>query len=609
MKQTSNKSSLKKQLILAFLITSIIPIILVNLFFYYNTFHIVKENVEEMIQSNLLQTRENMDIWIDSYEDILWQIYTDDELVNLVDFINSGKDLAVNKKKLRLALHGLFYTKEYIKSISVLTENGTFVFYDLLTGSGTKSSWNNVNGLSIDSIYGKISMDNETHIFSTKEAVTRGGEKNFLFHIGHRIIDYKDVEKQLGVVVVSIDEKLLESVCSMKDPLKNTTNFIVDQQGNMVSCINESWLTKPVLKWDEEIKNRQSCYEEFVKKQFPDEAKHLVVNCIYDEKFQWDIVNISSQHEIVKKLSVQQKSMLSILLVFITILAAIIIFLIRRFTCPLQKMTYIMQMTGMGELSARVNVDKTMPKEVEFIAVAYNNMMDRLEKSIQKEKRASEKQRSAEIAALEAQINPHFLYNTLDTINWMAIDRDEYEISNSISALAMILRYGIDNSNGIVTVRQEAEWLKKYLFLQQTRLKNTFQCEIHIEPDIMEKKIHKLLLQPFIENSILHGFEGTNRIHILSVDITMLDSDLLQVIIYDNGKGIEEKLLEQINQGCFSKSTEKNHIGMENAINRIRMYYGKEAAVEITSQLNFYTKIRIQIPEVNQEGTNEDSSH
>ena len=597
MKQASDKMSLKKQLIIAFLVTSIIPIILVNLIFYHNISGIVKENVQEMIQSNLLKTKENMDIWIDSYEDILWQIYTDDELVNLVDKINSGKDLAVNKKKLRLALHGLFYTKEYIKSISVITENGTLVFYDLITGSGTKSSWNDVDGLSMDSLYETISMDNDIHVFSTKEAVTRGGEKNFLFHIGHRIIDYKNVGKQLGVVVVSIDEKLLKSVCSMDDPQKNTTNFIVDKQGNMVSCIDESLLTTPVIQWDEDIKNRQISYEEFVKKQFPDDFTHLMVNVIHDERFQWDIVNVSSQHETIKKLSVQQNSMLSVFLVFVIILAGIIIFLIKRFTGPLQNMTNIMQKTGMGDLSARVLVDKTMPKEVEFIAVAYNNMMDRLVDSIQKEKEAGEKQRSAEIAALEAQINPHFLYNTLDTINWMAIDRDEYEISNSISALAMILRYGIDNSNGIVTIREESEWLKKYLFLQQTRLKNTFQCEIHIEPELMEKRIHKLLLQPFVENSILHGFEGTNRMHFLSVDITMLDSDWMQIIIYDNGKGIEEKLLEQINRGYLPKSSEKNHIGMENAINRIHMYYGDDAIVEITSKVDSYTKIRIQIPE------------
>ena len=116
---------------------------------------------------------------------------------------------------------------------------------------------------------------------------------------------------------------------------------------------------------------------------------------------------------------------------------------------------------------------------------------------------------------MEAQINPHFLYNTLDTINWMAIDKDEFDISNAINSLATILRYAIADSSGEVFVRDEIDWLKKYIYLQQFRLKNNFTCSINVDPDVMDLRIHKLLLQPFVENSILHGFEGTKNNHVL----------------------------------------------------------------------------------------------
>lgn len=222
-------------------------------------------------------------------------------------------------------------------------------------------------------------------------------------------------------------------------------------------------------------------------------------------------------------------------------------------------------------------------------------MLERLSRSLENEREANTRQREAEIAALEAQINPHFLYNLLDTINWMAIDRDEYEISNSISALAFILRYGIDNSNGIVSVREECEWLKKYLFLQQTRLKYAFQCEMHIEPEIMECKIHKLLLQPFVENAILHGFEGVERTYFLSLSMRKEGSGI-HIEIYDNGKGIQRELVEQMNRGIFPQTEEKNHIGMENAITRIHMYYGEDGKVRIESEPGEWTKIFITIP-------------
>ena len=159
----------------------------------------------------------------------------------------------------------------------------------------------------------------------------------------------------------------------------------------------------------------------------------------------------------------------------------------------INKLVHLIKRVGKGELSARVEDDEKIPTEIRMVGNQFNVTLDKLQESMKKEKEAHESQKNAEIAALEAQINPHFLYNTLDTIYWMAIDRDEFEISNSITSLAKILRYGIDNSNGITTVKMEYEWLQQYLYLQQTRLKNTFQCEISIPPEIMKWKIHKLL--------------------------------------------------------------------------------------------------------------------
>ena len=140
-KHQGRTTSLRARLILAFIITSIIPAIILNLFSYYNTSGIVKDNVDEMTRSNLSQTRGSLDVWLESYEDILFQIYTDDDIVALLKNLNEKKDRSVSRSQLRRTLHGLFYTKEYIKSISVFTQDGDMVFYDLLTGSSTQSSW------------------------------------------------------------------------------------------------------------------------------------------------------------------------------------------------------------------------------------------------------------------------------------------------------------------------------------------------------------------------------------------------------------------------------------------------------------------------------------
>ena len=595
-KKKRRNTSLRFRLIMAFVITSIIPIILINLFSYYNTSKIVKDNVKEMTEFNLKQTKASLDVWLDSYEDILFQVYTDDTIVDLVRKINKGENLSVTKNQLRRELRGLFYTKDYVRSISVITEDGTVVFYDMLTGSTTQNSWMDGLGMSERELYEEISADNVTHVLPTQEARVFAGEENYLFHLGHRIINYKNVAESLGVVVVSIDEKMLEHICNSDNDIENNFNFIVDNNGTIISFIDNKYLGGSIENWNTEKDTKEASCKSFAEGVTGYRGKSVQVTITHDEKSDWDIVNISSQNEVIGRLKSQQQLLILVLIVSLTALSVIIVMLIRSLTGSMKNLIQVMNTAGKGKLTARVAISRKMPEGVETIALQFNSMLEKLGVSLEKEKQADIRQKNAEIAALEAQINPHFLYNTLDTINWMAIDRDEYEISNSISALARILRYGIDNSNAMVSVRREGEWLRQYLFLQQTRLKNKFECEVHIQPEVLDRQVHKLLLQPFVENSIIHGFEGVSRVYRLEVDIYTGENQELVAEIYDNGRGIPGELVAEMNQGIFRKSSEKNHIGIENACNRIKMYYGDKARVQIESVEGEYTKIRIQLP-------------
>ena len=529
------RKGINNQWVGTFLALSVTPILLVNIFYYYNTSKLVQRNVEGMTRANLEQTRVSLDVWLDSYEDILFQVYTDDSIVELVDKINAGEDVANNRKLLRKMLRGLFYTKDYVKSISIITESGELVFYDQLTASTTQTSWLNSIALSEEELYAEISGDNRTHLLSTGEKVVFGSNSCYLFHIGHRIIDYRDVEKQCGIVMVSIDEKLLEEVCAA--PTENGLNFIVDGAGQLVSCAGSEMLGEMVYPVEANEEERREAYRNTAEQTELLGDKELSVYSVHDEKTGWEIVRATNQNELVQELHKQQK-----MLGFIMLLSLL----------------------------------SVLP------------MIDRMKKSVVRQK-------NAEIAALEAQINPHFLYNTLDTINWMAIDKDEYEISNMITTLARILRYGISDSNGVVRIRDEVEWLKQYIFLQQTKLKNSFDCHINVEPELMDLSIHELLLQPFVENAILHGFEGVDRTYCLRMNLRRKD-DFIEIEIKDNGCGIPEEIVREMNQGIFRKTKDKNHIGMENAITRLYMYYGEKTEVEIQSRQGEGTLVRIRIP-------------
>lgn len=503
-----DRKSIKIKLVTAFVITSIIPILLVNIIYYYNTSKLVQQNVESMTKANLEQTKVSLDVWLDSYEDILLQVYTDDYIVELVDKINDGEDVANNRKLLRKTLRGLFYTKDYVKSISIITESGELAFYDQLTASTTQTSWLDSIALSQTELYEEISSDNKTHLFPTGEKVIFGSNSCCLFHIGHRIIDYRDVQKKCGIVIVSIDVKLLEEVCGT--PAKNGLNFIVDSSGYLVSCANSNEVGKNVVAGCVSEEEKITAYQEIARETELFGNREISIYSVYDEKTGWEIIRATDQDVLVQGLQVQQKMLGFIIILSLLVVLLIMVSQVTRMTGSIKRVVETMRKAGKGDLTVHVAHDETRPTEIEIIAEEFNSMMDKLKKSI-------EKQKNAEITALEAQINPHFLYNTLDTINWIAIDKDEYEISNMIATLARILRYGISDSNGIVKIRDEIDWLKQYIFLQQTKLKNSFECYIDVEPELMNLSIHKLLLQPFVENAILHGFEGVDREHRLQM--------------------------------------------------------------------------------------------
>ena len=268
----------------------------------------------------------------------------------------------------------------------------------------------------------------------------------------------------------------------------------------------------------------------------------------------------------------------------------------RRLTDSVNTLASGMERAQEGDLSTKIETSDTMPLEMAAMATSFNEMIEKLDESGRKEKEASQRQQEAQIAALEAQINPHFLYNTLDTINWMAIERDEFDISNAINALANILRYAIKDSSAKVTIKEEMEWLKKYIFLQQFRLKDKFKCNLHVDPNLMDAPIYKLLMQPFIENAIIHGFEGEIKEPELDISIQKEDDgNRIEIVIADNGKGISQEIVDQINAGKVTQKG-RTHIGMGNVITRIRMYYKDAGKVIASSKLGEGTTIKIYVP-------------
>lgn len=181
-----DRKSIKIRLVTAFVVTSIIPILLINIVYYYNTSRLVQQNVESMTKANLEQTRVSLDLWLESYEDILFQVYTDDTIVELVDRINAGEDVANNRKMLRKTLRGLFYTKDYVKSISIITESGMNFLADergnLVACSNSGELGKNVVLADAGEEQNRMAIDREeyeiSNMIGTLAPILRAGERS-----------------------------------------------------------------------------------------------------------------------------------------------------------------------------------------------------------------------------------------------------------------------------------------------------------------------------------------------------------------------------------------------------------------------------------------------
>lgn len=409
--------------------------------------------------------------------------------------------------------------------------------------------------LSQAELYAEISSDNRTHLFSTGEKVVFGSNSCYLFHIGHRIIDYRDVDKQCGVVVVSIDEKLLEEVCA--PPTENGFNFIVDSAGYLVSCAGSDRLGESVFPEGADPGTKTKAYRNIAERTGFLGDKELSVYSVQDEKTGWEIIRATNQNELVQGLHQQQK-----------ILGVII----------------------------ALSLLSVLP------------MTERLKKSVVKQK-------NAEIAALEAQINPHFLYNTLDTLQYKAYDTEDEEMVTMISALSTFFRISLSRGREIIPLEKELEHVKSYLKIQKIRFQDVLAYEFQVE--VREPfPVLKLILQPLVENAIQHGIKPKMAPGAIYIRVTQQEGTRqegagggknerrLVIEVEDDGVGIETKRLEELKKELREGTTGKSY-GLINVNNRIRLLYGEGAGVTVRSQAGKGTCVRVVLTELPQENEEE----
>ncbi|WP_288327448.1 sensor histidine kinase [uncultured Clostridium sp.] len=597
------KESLKYKLIVSFLVISIIPFFIMQMISYYSITENMKDNMQELVNSNLIQTQKTLNLTLESYGDLLYQIYSDEEIIQCVENINNNVDIEINTNMLRRKLKKLCNAKSQIQALTLMTDSGQTIFYDKLTSSSTKSSWININQYN----YENVIKNNERILIPTRFAAKIEKYNYYIFHMAHRFVKNTDIDKRIGIIIISIDAKVLNEICNENDlgNKKNGITYIYDKYRNIVFFPDRKKMGRNLSYYHlEEVENAKNFSVKLMENnqyttdqlEVPKNA-HIGITELKDKKTNWTIEYIYDQSELYRSINLQRKIFLLVSFITINILLLIILGVTDRLTSSIRIILKAMNSAGEGELSVVISITEDMHQEIRLIAEHFNRMIANISDLVEKVKIITLKQKESEIKALEAQINPHFLYNTLDTINWKIIEKEEYEISNMINSLATILRYAIQNSSECVKIREELEWVKKYVYLQQSRLSVPFEFILNVDESVLESMIHKLILQPFLENSIIHGFYNVDNTCLLCIEIKD-EGSKIRINIIDNGRGMDKETIEKIKQNKKVNDLDDCHIGIDNVIERLEMYYGSSAEFLIESEIGKGVKISITLPKI-----------
>lgn len=576
-------ASLRRQMILLVCLVTLLPFIIGQAASNRQLSRAVSRNTQAQALLALEELAVTLDTTLAAYDDLLYQIYADAEFSRLLNNLADDPANAQLITEMQIRLRALTFAKEGLQAVTVIYENGARFFYDRLTASTRASSW--LGDWDTAELYRKATANVRTCYLPVDFAVNSANEQVPLFHMAHASFNYRQIMEHRAIIVMSLNESVLSALINPDNPRdSHLLRLIVDADGNVLSAPDKALLGRPLPEEDAAAAAREWGLMT---------GKRLSAASVQSPRTGWTVYQVQDLDPLESSLMRQRVLMLLFVAVCAAVLVAVIVLMIRRLTRSFLEITRVMKQAGAGDLSARVATDRPMPEESAVIAGEFNAAMDRMNALMDEVKEGAERQRNAEIAAMEAQLNPHFLYNTLDTINWMAIDNGQYDISNAIASLARILRYGIDRSEPIVTVQREVEWINQYLRLTQIRLKNALEFHLQVDEETLQLPIRKLLFQPFVENAVIHAFAGVARTPVLDIRIAREETGLL-IVIRDNGKGMTEEQVRTL----FSPTADgdKHHLGVALALERLRLYYGDAATVSVTSRVDAGTAIELHLP-------------
>ncbi|MGQ9779674.1 MAG: cache domain-containing sensor histidine kinase [Bacillota bacterium] len=578
--------SLRSKFILSFLVLCLVPMLLLAFFSYRAYLNVLQRNVNSYNSEVIERVARNLEIYLSDLEHIL-QLRNDYYNLQFIK-LSRARDIEGNRRyvfRLWENFNNIRKIKTDLRDIAVTTTEGVTI-----------------------SCYGVSHIDPAEHklyqILARRSATDMsmalwephpfwlGGR---VFSVGQAIRDNNG--NFLGIMSIDIDLGLLDKICRHVDLSKSGYIMLVDADGRIIYHPDMEKIggRATALLGRSLPGNRQSTFSTRL------EGEDYVITVKAFPPADWFIVSLSNKNELYREMRRVSRIMLALIAAATTAIVLVVILLSRLLTKPLEELQRSMDQAA-DDLN--INVTVRTNDEIGRLGEAFNQMLARIRQLMAQSVQEQKKLRHAEMIALQQQIKPHFIYNTLDLIIGLLETNKNEDVINMVEALGAFFRISLSHGKEFITVREEIEHVRNYLFIQRFRHGDRYNYRFEVDERILENLTLKLILQPLVENAIYHGVRELDRADGLIVVRGYPREDYLCFEVEDNGLGIDSRKVEEINR-CLRKTepAESSHrfFGLYNVNERIVLAFGKEYGLNLISTLGGGTKVTVRLPLIRDE--------
>ena len=574
--QVYRNTTLKNKLLLLFYTQILIPMVFIGYTSYTKSAQVLEnksiaysQDILRMIELRI----EDMEADINA---LTLQLLYDNRIYG---FLKESKADALNRydnsSYIRNLLRDAIFSRESVDSICIITSRNDYIYFD-----EDREKRSIRDRIPYDEIYAEAlkSKGSTTLVLNKTQNVV-------LDIYAARAIYDRDTFEPIGLIALLIKREFVESLYRdlSEESIRNISVLSEDYKEIVINDSDKIFID--TLKQQGNMGQRGYSI---------DEKNKMLVSYVFMEDPNWRIVYHIPFSELYKEIDSLKINILLIVVWAIVVLSILSGFTSMDIVNPIKQLVRSMKELEFSGTHLQVNTNRN--DEIGYLTRSFNNMSARIHyllNMIYKEKLT---RKEAELKALQAQINPHFLFNTLENINWMAQLNGVPEISNTVTALAKLIEANIGKGNKLITLGQEIEYIDNYIAILKSRFGDRLVIEKNISEDTLSIMIPKLLIQPVVENALHHGLEKVTRQGRVIFNAYKVSEDVIIEII-DNGIGMTENELDNLRKTISGQTPKvENSIGLSNVNKRMRLFYGDEYGVQVESKYDEYTKVTLRLP-------------